>query len=139
MLVSEINENAEYIKRDLTDILKFSDKKSITDLDLRNKRVLLRVDFNVPLDKHGNITDVRRIRYTLPTIHYLLNENCRIIRISHLGRPKGKVDEDMCIVNVYKRLKEYCPFSNIYLAEDCIGSDVEKMANKLKTREILFL
>ncbi|MHA1551169.1 MAG: phosphoglycerate kinase [Candidatus Heimdallarchaeaceae archaeon] len=139
MLVSEINENAEYIKQDLTNMLIFRDKKSITDLDLRNKRVLLRVDFNVPLDEHGNITDARRIRYTLPTIHYLLNENCRIILISHLGRPKGKVEEDMRIVNVYKRLKEYCPFSNIYLAEDCIGSEVEKMVNKLKPRELLLL
>jgi 3-phosphoglycerate kinase len=139
MLVSEIKDDADYIKRDLTDMLKFRDKKSITDLDLRNKRVLVRVDFNVPLDEHGNITDSRRIRYTLPTIHYLLNENCRIILISHLGRPKGKEDESMRMVNIYKRLKEYCPLSNVYLADDCIGSDVEKMVKKLKPRELLLL
>ncbi len=139
MLISEINENAGYLKRDLTNMLEFREKKSITDLDLRNKRVLLRVDFNVPMDEYGNITDARRIRYTLPTIHYLLNENCRIILISHLGRPKGEVDETMRIANIYKRLQEYCPLSNIYLADDCVGSDVEKMVNKLKPREILLL
>ncbi len=139
MLVSEIKDDADYIKRDLSNMLKFRDKKSITDLDLRNKRVLVRVDFNVPLDEHGNITDSRRIRYTLPTIHYLLNENCRIILISHLGRPKGKEDESMRMVNIYKRLKEYCPLSNIHLADDCIGSNVEKMVKKLKPREMLLL
>lgn len=139
MLVSKIKDDADYIKRDLTNMLKFREKKSITDLDLRNKRVLLRVDFNVPMDDHGNITDARRIRYTLPTIHYLLNENCRIILISHLGRPKGEVDESMRIVNIYQRLKEYCPLSNILLADDCIGSDVEKMAKKLKPGELLLL
>ncbi len=139
MLVSEIKSDAGYIKRDLSNMLKFKEKKSITDLDLRNKRVLVRVDFNVPMDEHGNITDARRIRYTLPTIHYLLNENCRIILISHLGRPKGKAEESMRIVNVYKRLREYCPLSNIYIADDCIGLDVEKMVEKLKPGELLLL
>ncbi|MHA1418244.1 MAG: phosphoglycerate kinase [Candidatus Heimdallarchaeaceae archaeon] len=139
MIISKINDKAGYIKRDLTNMLQFREKKSITDLDLRNKRVLVRVDFNVPMDEHGNITDARRIRYTLPTIHYLLNENCRVILISHLGRPKGKEEESLRIANIYKRLKEYCPFSNIYQATDCIGSDVEKMVNQLKPREMLLL
>ncbi|MBY9000790.1 MAG: phosphoglycerate kinase [Candidatus Heimdallarchaeota archaeon] len=120
-------------------MLKFRDKKSLTDLDLRNKRVLVRVDFNVPMNEHGNITDARRIRYTLPTIHYLLNENCRVILISHLGRPKGKVVDSLKMDTIYKRLKEYCPLSNIYLADECIGSSVEKMVKKLKAREILLL
>ena len=139
MLISKSKDKVGYIKRDLSNILKFKDKKSITDLDLHNKHVLVRVDFNVPMDEHGNITDARRIRFTLPTIHYLLNENCRIILISHLGRPMGKKTESMKMDAVYKRLKEYCPLSNIYKADDCIGSEVEKMAKKLKGREILLL
>ena len=139
MLVSETKDNAGYKQRDFSNMLKFRDKKSITDLDLHNKRVLVRVDFNVPMDEYGNITDARRIRYTLPTIHYLLNENCKIILISHFGRPKGEVVESLKMENIYKRLQEYCPFSNIYIANECVGPSVEKMVKELKPREILLL
>ncbi len=127
------------IQRDLSTMLKFREKKSITDLDLRNKKVLVRVDFNVPLDKYGYITDSRRIRHTLPTIHYLLNENCRIILISHIGRPEGKIVESLKIDPVYRRLKEYLPFVNVYKAEDCIGEEVEIQISELKKGEILVL
>ena len=127
------------IQRDLSTMLKFREKKSITDLDLRNKKVLVRVDFNVPLDNYGNITDSRRIRHTLPTIHYLLNENCRIILISHIGRPEGKIVESLKIDPIYRRLKEYLPFVNVYKAENCIGDEVEKQVSDLKKGEILVL
>ena len=127
------------LQRSLSTMLKFREKKSITDLDLRNKKVLVRVDFNVPLDKYGNITDSRRIRHTLPTIHYLLNENCRIILISHIGRPEGKIVESLKIDPVYRRLKEYLPFVNVYKAEDCIGKEVEQQVSDLKKGEILVL
>jgi phosphoglycerate kinase len=127
------------MQRDLSTMLKFREKKSITDLDLRNKKVLVRVDFNVPLDKYGYITDSRRIRHTLPTIHYLLNENCRIILISHIGRPGGEIVESLKVDPIYKRLKEYLPFVNVYKAEDCIGKEVEQKVANLKKGEILVL
>lgn len=139
MLISKPTDTTKEIQRDLSTMLKFREKKSITDLDLRNKKVLVRVDFNVPLDKYGNITDSRRIRHTLPTIHYLLNENCRIILISHLGRPGGKVVESLKIDPVYRRLKEYLPFVNIFKADNCIGEEVEKQVSNLKKGEILVL
>ncbi|MHA1667612.1 MAG: phosphoglycerate kinase [Candidatus Heimdallarchaeaceae archaeon] len=120
-------------------MLKFREKKTITDLNLRNKRVLVRVDFNVPLDEYRNITDSRRIRHTLPTLHYLLNENCKIILISHLGRPGGKVVESLRLDPIYKRLQEYLPFITIHKADDCIGPEVEKMVSNLKKGEILLL
>ena len=139
MLISKPTDTTKEIQRDLSTMLKFREKKSITDLDLRNKKVLVRVDFNVPLDKYGNITDSRRIRHTLPTIHYLLNENCRIILISHLGRPGGKIVESLKIDPVYRRLKEYLPFVNIFKADNCIGEEVEKQVSNLKKGEILVL
>ncbi|MCG3216088.1 MAG: phosphoglycerate kinase [Candidatus Heimdallarchaeota archaeon] len=120
-------------------MLQFKEKKSITDLDLRNKKVLVRVDFNVPLDEYGNITDSRRIRMTLPTIHYLLNENCKIILLSHLGRPDGKIKDAFRTDPIYKRLKEYLPFVNVDKADDCVGPEVERMVSKMKRGEILVL
>ena len=126
-------------KNFLENILKFKEKKSITDIDLRNKTVLVRVDFNVPLDKFGHIMDDRRIRYTLPTLHYLLNENCKIILISHLGRPGGKVIESLRMNPVLKRLKELLPFTKIIKANDCVGPEVQQKVNSLNPKEILLL
>ncbi len=139
MLITDQKEEPTLIDRDLSGMLKFREKKSITDLDLKNKSVLVRVDFNVPLDEYGNITDSRRIRMTLPTIHYLLNENCKIILISHLGRPGGQKQTELKLEPIYKRLKEYLPFINIFQAPDCVGSEVENMVKNLKKGEILLL
>ena len=138
MLISDALKNGSK-KKYFENILLFRKKKSITDLDLRNKRVLVRVDFNVPLDKHGRITDDRRIRFTLPTLHYLLNENCKIILVSHLGRPEGKVIDSLRLTPIYKRLKEFFPLNKILKAEECIGRKVKQMAKNLKPREILLL
>ncbi len=139
VLITENDRTAVPIQRDFSSILQFKEKKSVTDLDLRNKKVLVRVDFNVPLDEYGNITDSRRIRMTLPTIHYLLNENCKIILLSHLGRPDGKIKDAFRTDPIYKRLKEYLPFVNVDKADDCVGPEVERMVSKMKRGEILVL
>jgi phosphoglycerate kinase len=126
-------------QRNMSNILKFKEKNEITDLNVRNKRVLVRVDFNLPMDQDGNITDDRRIRYTLPTIYYLLNENCKIILCSHWGRPKGKVVESLKMDAIARRLREYLPLYRIYKTDDCIGKDVKAMANKVNQQQILLL
>jgi len=82
------------------------DKKTIEDIELRNKKVIVRVDFNVPLDDQKNVTDDSRIRLSLPTISYLLENDAKVILMSHLGRPKGKVNEDMRLDPAAKKLEE---------------------------------
>ncbi len=139
MLITQNDERVEHVARDFSSIMRFKEKKSVTDLDLRNKKVLVRVDFNVPLDEYGNITDSRRIRMTLPTLFYLLNENCKIIILSHLGRPGGKIKDAYRLDPVFKRLKEYLPFVNMYKADDCVGPEVDQMISKMKKGEILLL
>ncbi|MHA1304068.1 MAG: phosphoglycerate kinase [Candidatus Heimdallarchaeaceae archaeon] len=131
--------NNRYSVSKMKNLLKFREKKSITDIDLRNKTVLVRVDFNVPLDEYRQITDSRRIRYTLPTLFYLHNERCKIVVISHLGRPGGKRDEKYNLLPVYKRLKEFFPLTTVYRAQDCIGHEVENMIKEMKPGEILLL
>ncbi|MHA1552431.1 MAG: phosphoglycerate kinase [Candidatus Heimdallarchaeaceae archaeon] len=125
--------------RDMTNILKFKEKMEITDINVRNKRVLVRVDFNVPMDEDGNITDDRRIRYTLPTIYYLLNENCKIILMSHWGRPKGKIVPSLKMDAIARRLRELLPLYRIYKADSCIGKEVKELSNKLNQQQILLL
>lgn len=77
-------------------------KKTIRDIDVSGKKVLVRVDFNVPQDENGNITDDRRIREALPTIKYLIDHNAKVILVSHLGRPKGKFDPKYSMAPVAK-------------------------------------
>ena len=96
-------------------------KMTVKDVDVRSKRVLVRVDYNVPLDANGNVSDDKRITASLPTIKCLLENGARVILCSHLGRPKGEVKKEFSLLPVAKRLKELLPDVNISFASDCIG------------------
>ncbi|MFC1937261.1 phosphoglycerate kinase [Chloroflexota bacterium] len=113
-------------------------KKTIKDIDISGKRILVRVDFNVPLDKTGAITDDTRIRATLPTIHYLTDRGARVILISHLGRPKGKVVDELRLTMVAQRLSQILG-QQVGMATDCIGPEVEKSVETLKAGDVLLL
>lgn len=112
-------------------------KKTIRDIDVRGKRVLVRVDFNVPLDKNGNIEDDYRIRATLPTIDYLIKEGARVILISHLGRPKG-VDNSLRMDPIAKRLGELLG-KEVYKLDDCVGEEVESFVKSMKDGDVVLL
>ncbi|GAI41306.1 unnamed protein product, partial [marine sediment metagenome] len=114
-------------------------KLTIRDIDVGSKRVLVRADFNVPLDEEtGAITDDSRIQATLPTIKYLIDRRARVILCSHLGRPKGKVVEKLRLAVVAQRLSQILGQS-VEVAADCIGSDVEKAIEKLRVGDVLLL
>jgi phosphoglycerate kinase len=114
-------------------------KKTIRDIGVERKRVLVRVDFNVPLDmKTGAITDDSRIRAAVPTIKYLAARRAKIILCSHLGRPDGKVVEELRMAPIAKRLSQITKLP-VSTASDCIGADVEKAVNTLKEGDILLL
>jgi len=107
-------------------------KATVRDIEVSGKRVLVRVDFNVPLDKKtGAITDDSRIRATLPTIHYLIERGARVILISHLGRPKGKVVNKLRLTFVAQRLSQILG-QQVGVATDCIGPEVEKSVESLR-------
>lgn len=111
---------------------------SIKDLDLTNKKVFIRCDFNVPTDEYNNITDDRRIRSALATINYCLDHECAVILASHFGRPKGEFDEKYSLVPVQKRLYQLLK-RDVTLAGDVIGEDAMKKASELKNGEVLLL
>ncbi len=113
-------------------------KKTVRDIDLKNKKVLVRCDFNVPMDENRNITDNRRIVAALPTIQYLLEQNCKIILMSHLGRPKGEFKPEFSLAPVAKELSKLLG-KEVIMAKDVIGEDAENKANNLKNGEILLL
>jgi len=115
-------------------------KKTIEDIDVGGKRVLVRVDFNVPQDETGKITDDRRIRAALPTIQYLINQGAKVILASHLGRPKGKPEdrEKFTLKPVAERLSELLG-KPVPLAPDCVGPEVEKMVQAMKDGDVLLL
>jgi phosphoglycerate kinase len=113
-------------------------KKTIKNLDVKGKKVLVRVDYNVPLDEKQQVTNDKRIVAALPTVKYLLEQNAAIILMSHLGRPKGKVVASMSLAPVARRLSELIG-KPVQMAPDCIGADVKKMAAALKPGEILLL
>ncbi|NOX96481.1 MAG: phosphoglycerate kinase [Nitrospirae bacterium] len=113
-------------------------KKTIRDVDLEGKRVLMRVDFNVPLDGAGNITDDTRIRAALPTIDYALQAGARLVLMSHLGRPKGEVVESMRLTPVARRLSELLG-QEVKKVDDCIGTNVKEKVEALKVGEVLLL
>lgn len=113
-------------------------KQTIEDLGLYNKRVIIRADFNVPLDDSHQITDDTRIRSTLPTINRAVDEGAKVILCSHLGRPKGKPDPRYSLAPVVKRLQRLLG-KDVLFAPDCIGSEVEKMVAKMKPGDVLLL
>jgi phosphoglycerate kinase len=114
------------------------DKATVRDVDVRGKRVLERVDFNVPLDENGHITDDTRIRASLPTIHYLLDSGASVILMSHLGRPKGTPNPKYSLQPVAERLSELLG-QPVRLAPDCVGPEVERLAAALQPGEVLLL
>ncbi len=113
-------------------------KLSITDLDLNGKRVFLRVDFNVPLDASGAVTDDTRIRAALPTIQYAYDHGARLVLASHLGRPKGRPDPKYSLAPAARRLSELLA-SEVKLSPDSVGAETRSMSNALKPGEALML
>lgn len=115
-------------------------KLTVRDIPVKSKRVLVRVDFNVPLNDELEITDDKRIVAALPTIKYLLENGARVILCSHLGRPKGVgYEEKFSLAPVARRLKELLPDTNVMFASDVIGEDAAKKASELKDGEVLLL
>ena len=113
-------------------------KKTIEDIDVSGKKVLVRCDFNVPLDENKNITDETRINAALPTIKYLLEHGAAVILCSHLGRPKGEFNMKYSLAPVAKRLSEKLGFE-VKLAKDVIGPDAKKLAAEVKPGEAVLL
>ena len=113
-------------------------KKTVKDIDLKGKKVLVRCDFNVPMDEQKNITDNTRIVAALPTIKYLLENNCAIILCSHLGRPKGEFKSEFSLKPVAKELSKLLD-KEIIMAKDVIGEDATSKAKNLKQGEIMLI
>ena len=113
-------------------------KKTVKDIDVKDKKVLVRCDFNVPQDENGNITDNRRIVASLKTIDYLLEHNAKVILCSHLGRPKGEFNEKYSLKPVAKELSRLLG-KEIKISKDVIGEDTRKLVNELKPGEAILL
>jgi phosphoglycerate kinase len=114
-------------------------KQTVRDIDVAGKKVLVRVDFNVPLDENMHITDDTRMRASLPTIQYLLGQGAAVILMSHLGRPKGGPNPKYSLAPVAEHLKELLPGVNVKFAPDCVGNETRDMAYDLKPGEVLLL
>jgi phosphoglycerate kinase len=114
------------------------DKMTVRDIEVTGKRVLVRVDFNVPVDASGAIGDDSRIRASLPTIRYLLERSARVILLSHLGRPNGKVVSEMRLTPVAQRLSQLLG-QQVGMAVDCIGPEVKRSVAALKAGDVLLL
>ena len=113
-------------------------KKTIRDIDLKGKKVFVRCDFNVPMDENQNITDNRRIVSALPTIKYLIEQNCKIILSSHLGRPKGEVKPEFSLAPVAKELSKLLG-QEVLMAKDVIGESAKTLAANLKEGQVMLL
>lgn len=113
-------------------------KKTIEDIDVNGKRVLVRCDFNVPQDEDGNITDDRRIVAALPTIKYLIEHNAKVILCSHLGRPKGEFNMKYSLKPIAKRLSELLG-KEVRMAEDVIGDSAKSIASSLEEGDVMLL
>ena len=113
-------------------------KKTIKDIDLKGKKVLVRCDFNVPMDENKNITDNTRIVAALPTIKYLLENNCAVILCSHLGRPKGEFKPEFSLAPVAKELSKLLD-KEVIMAKDVVGEDANKKAKELQAGQVMLL
>jgi 3-phosphoglycerate kinase len=113
-------------------------KMSVKDIDVAGKKVIVRVDFNVPLDDELNITDDKRIRSAVPTIKYLVDNKAKVIIMSHLGRPKGKFTDKYSLKPTAVRLSELLG-QEVILAKDVVGEDAFAKASALKEGEVLML
>ena len=111
----------------------------VDELDLEGKRVLTRVDFNVPLGPDGEVTDDTRIRETLPTLTYLLEKKARVILCSHLGRPKGKPDEKYSLLPVADRLSELLENKEVIFVHDCVGDGPRKVIAEMRPGQVVLL
>lgn len=113
-------------------------KKTVRDIDVNGKKVLVRCDFNVPQDENGNITDNRRIVSSLETIKYLLDNNAKVILTSHLGRPKGEVKKEFSLAPIAKELSKLLD-KEVKLATDVIGENAKQLTNKMQNGDIVLL
>lgn len=113
-------------------------KKTVKDIDLKNKKVFVRCDFNVPIDENGKITDNRRIVGALETIKYLLDQNCKVILCSHLGRPKGEVKPEFSLAPVAAELSKLLG-KEVKLAKDIIGESAKELTSNMQNGEIVLL
>ncbi len=114
-------------------------KKTVRDLNPDGRRVLVRVDFNVPLDEHRQITDDARIRAALPTITYLAERGAKLVLMSHLGRPKGKYDPRLSLAPVSHHLQELLPQYRVRMASDVTGPSVEILVKEMQPGDIVLL
>lgn len=115
------------------------DKRTVRDVDVRGKRVLVRVDYNVPFDDQGRISDDRRIRESLPTVKYLLDAGAVVILCSHRGRPHGKVDPALSLAPVAEHLKELMPERNIRFAPDIMAPETMEVIREMRIGDLLLL
>jgi 3-phosphoglycerate kinase len=113
-------------------------KKTIRDIDLHGKRVIMRVDFNVPLDSEGTITDDTRIRAALPTIEHIVDRDTKLVLMSHLGRPKGQVKEELRLAPVGKRLSELLG-KEVIICKDSIGEETKKIISGMQNGDVALL
>jgi phosphoglycerate kinase len=114
------------------------DKKTVRDVDLRGKKVIMRVDFNVPLDGNGNISDDTRIRAALPTIEYILEQETKLILMSHLGRPNGQIKQELRLAPVGKKLTELLG-KEVIVCKDTIGEETSKIISGMQTGDVSIL
>ena len=113
-------------------------KKTIRDMEVKGKRVLVRVDFNVPMDDRGNITDDTRIRAAVPTIQYLAQQGAKVVLASHPGRPKGQRNEKYSLAPAASRLAELLG-REVRQAPDCIGPEVQALVDAMQPGDLVML